>query len=353
MKLSKATAYLTVAAGGLVLLGCPPQSPRLDEASVSEAIARDAAGASTTVHGIGYVDPVSEVHALSFKTGGVIARCPAGIGDSVKQGDTLMILDDAEEQVGVAAAEAEVVVAKAERACVFAGVNEFQIRAAERDVEMWTAKVDFATKEEGRHRELVENDAVSQSAFDEAETSLQQALAQLRRAQAELEYQKNFVTKEDRQLAEAKVTLATQRLELARQKLADTQLAAPFDGTVFEILRLEGEAVSEIYHEPVVLFGDTTRLRVRAEIDERHVAQLAEGQRVLVFGRSVGDKSFEGRIAVVKKIMGKKTVFSRAASERKDLDVLEVLIEMDDQFSAPVGLRVDVRVEIGSGKKGT
>jgi HlyD family secretion protein len=39
-------------------------------------------------------------------------------------------------------------------------------------------------------------------------------------------------------------------------------------------------------------------------------------------------------------------VFSRAATERKDLDVLQLFIDMDGRFTAPVGLQVDIKVRI-------
>ena len=102
MKVSEAMACLTVVAVGLLLSGCPSRRANFDETPASNAIVRSESGASTTVHGIGYVEPVSEVHALSFKTGGVISDCSVSIGDSVNEGDTLMVLDDAEERVGVA-----------------------------------------------------------------------------------------------------------------------------------------------------------------------------------------------------------------------------------------------------------
>ena len=41
-------------------------------------------------------------------------------------------------------------------------------------------------------------------------------------------------------------------------------------------------------------------------------------------------------------MMGPKTVFARVADERRDLDVVQVLIEMGPDFQFPVGLRVDV-----------
>jgi HlyD family secretion protein len=44
--------------------------------------------------------------------------------------------------------------------------------------------------------------------------------------------------------------------------------------------------------------------------------------------------------------MGNKTVFNRAASERKDLEVIQVLIEIEPGFSAPIGLEMEVRVSM-------
>jgi hypothetical protein len=52
-------------------------------------------------------------------------------------------------------------------------------------------------------------------------------------------------------------------------------------------------------------------------------------------------------VALVKRLMGNKTVFSHEASERKDLDVLQVLIDLPADFRAPLGLQVGVEVILG------
>ena len=82
--------------------------------------------------------------------------------------------------------------------------------------------------------------------------------------------------------------------------------------------------------EPAVIFGDLSRLRIRAEIDERYARDVKKGQRAVVFGRGLGQESLEGRVTEVRSIMGKRAMFSRAAAERKDLDVVQVLIELED-----------------------
>jgi hypothetical protein len=88
-----------------------------------------------------------------------------------------------------------------------------------------------------------------------------------------------------------------------------------------------------------------TAVRVRAEMDERFVRHLEVGQAATVFGRNLAGKSYRGRVAGLEHLMGNKTVFTRAASERKDLDVLQVLIDLGPEFQAPAGLQVDVKIE--------
>ena len=69
-------------------------------------------------------------------------------------------------------------------------------------------------------------------------------------------------------------------------------------------------------------------------------------QRAHVFGRALGEGRFVGRVAVVKRMMGNKTCVSRSASERKDLDVLQLLIDMPPDFRPPLGLQVDVAIDL-------
>lgn len=45
-------------------------------------------------------------------------------------------------------------------------------------------------------------------------------------------------------------------------------------------------------------------------------------------------------------MMGNKTCVSRSASERKDLDVLQLLIDMPPDFRPPLGLQVDVAIDL-------
>ena len=66
------------------------------------------------------------------------------------------------------------------------------------------------------------------------------------------------------------------------EEFRNTQLFAPMDGNVLEILNCEGESVSPFLREPVLLFADLSKYRIRAEIDEQYVHQVKPGQKATV-----------------------------------------------------------------------
>ena len=98
--------------------------------------------------------------------------------------------------------------------------------------------------------------------------------------------------------------------------------------------------------QPAVLFGDVSRLRIRAEIDERYAHRVRHGAVRRRVRPNVGNREYPGRVVLVKPVMGDKTLFSRSSRERKDLQIVQVLIEMDPEFRTPVGLRVDVAIRV-------
>jgi HlyD family secretion protein len=302
------------------------------------------AGPPVWVQGVGYVEPRTEVHRLVFKADGVIEKCLVEVGDSVKKGDPLMALDDREQRAAVAVAEQEVEVARQERDRLLVGTDPFEIAAAEQKVRLMAEHLRYLRREHERNQLLLRQSAASTFDLAASRNRLAEAEASLKGAEAEHQHLKNAVRAEDRGLAGAKVRLAQARLALARQRFQDATLRAPFDGKVLEILKREGEAQRQIDGEPAVVFADVRGLRVRAEIDERHARRIKVGQEALVFGRGLRKEAFPGKVMAVREIMGKKTVFARTAAERKDLDVLGILIAVAADFTAPAGLQVDVQI---------
>ncbi len=303
------------------------------------------------VQGIGYIEPASEVRRLAFKYPGVIAECRVEAGQMVKKGDVLMRLNDREERASAVKAEAMVALARAELAQTIAGVNPARIRAQKATLDAARAESDYAQRNLQRQKKLHESGgANSESDRDLAEMQAQQKEALSRQSAAELEHLEHYVRMEDLAVMEAKVKQAEAQLAEAQAMVDEMELKASFDGTVLEVLQREGNAAYTAYPEPVIVFGDLTKMRVRAEIDETYALRIKQGQSVLIRTRDEGRTEVRGTVVLVKQMMGKKTVFAKTATERKDLDVLQVLMDLPSGTSLPVGLEVDVQVLVKQGQ---
>jgi HlyD family secretion protein len=302
----------------------------------------------SVVEGIGYVEPRSDLRRLMFRTGGVIRSCFVNAGDVVHKGDLLCELDNSTQRAELELARKQVAQTKAGAADVNAGVNPYRLKVLERTIDRLREKVSHAKQDLERHERLVDSGGVSKQDYDAARTTRTQAEIELREMEAELLHLHNYVTPEKKALMRSNIDHAAANLLLAEERLWETRITAPFDGTVLKLLKREGEAVSGFVPEAVLLFGDLSRVRIRAEIDERFVKDLHVGQTAEVYGRNLLDRMHPGRVIELEKIMGDKTVFTRASSERKDLHALQVVIEMEPAFSAPVNLQVDVRIHHGN-----
>lgn len=305
---------------------------------------------SDRIAGIGYVEPATEIRRLVFPLDGVIGQCVVEVGDCVKRNDILIVLRNHKEKQALVVARSEYEMALADRKRILAGVESNELEAARRQCEIAAEKVRHAELEHTRFATLRKSSAASGQEFDLAVTTLKRCEMQLLADQARLRHLERFVRPEDMALADAKVAVAKERVEMAQKIVDDTTLRAPSDGTVLEILKREGDGTRVIDGQPALIFADLSRLRVRAEIDERHIHQLNARMTAVVTGRPLGFREFHGKVARINRLMGPKTVFSRVADERRDLDVVQVLVDMAPDFHYPAGLRVDVYLEQGEKK---
>lgn len=293
----------------------------------------------------GRVEPYSGLRRLVFKTEGVIRDCRVQAGSQVKKGDVLMVLDNHEQEAAVAVAQSELQQAKAERTKALSGAHPEEIAAARSKVQMLQEQVRFFRTEFERTRRTAVRSAASEQEYAQSWTAwVQKAVSQLN-AEAELRKLEQQVRPEDRALADARVERAQAQLKLAQHRLEDACLKAPCDGTVLEVLKNEGEGQRLLDNEPVLIFADLTQLCVQVSVEQKHAAQLGAGQEVVISGRGLSGATYPGRIGLVKHMLSSRSGRARSGGEQ---DVLQVLVEVESSFRAPVGLPVDVNIHLGS-----
>lgn len=299
------------------------------------------------IQGVGYVEPASEIRRLAFKHPGILGEYSIQLGQTVKAGDTLAAQQNKEEQAAVSVAESQLLTAQADLKKVLAGINPYEIEAKNNAQRVSALDAEYARRKLNRIEQLRSNKFASEDERDLAETNAKLKNAESQRLISESRFLTHFVREVDKQLALAQVAVAEAQLQAAKQRLAETYLIAPIDGTVLETILRVGESTFSVGSpEPALLLGDITKLRVRVEIDENYALALKEGQKAMIFGRGLGDKEIPAHVALVKKIMGKKTVFAKTATERKDIDVIQAFIEPAAEMQAPIGLEVNAKIAI-------
>lgn len=234
-------------------------------------------------------------------------------------------------------------VGEAKRDLTHAGAHPDAVKAAEARHQAAEVEMAFRRSERVRLEGLRDRRSVSGVDMDTAVFADRTSTAFSEITGSELAKLKNQVRAEDRALLDAEAFSAKADVEAARSAVQTMVIRVPTDGRVIEISRYAGESVSSAPSEPVVLFAPAGPLEVRAEVDEQFATQIKIGDQAKVLSR--GDAlQKQGSVREIKPVMGRKSVFTQSATERMDLQILELRIELEESISWPIGMEVDVEI---------
>ena len=154
---------------------------------------------------------------------------------------------------------------------------------AEADVERLRVGVDDAATQLARSRELAAGDLISEIELEAAGVSLRSAEAQLKSAEA--------------QVAQAQASLNQNEVNLEH-----TVIRTPIDGIVTSRLVDVGQTVAASFQAPelFVIAADLTKMRVIADIDESDVGRIRPSQRVTFTVDAYPAEEFEGSVSQIR-----------------------------------------------------
>lgn len=265
---------------------------------------------------------------LALAVSGMVQSINQMEGDVVNPGDVILTLraDDATRRVR----EAELNLSSRQS-------DLARAKAAPRDEDIQVAQANL--------RKATVYAAAAESSYNSSPTSQNDAARQA--AQADLDIARanfnrliNGATQEEITALQNSVTVAQIELDVAKAALAQTQLTAPFTGTVTEITPHEGELVGGF--NPIVTIADLSQLQIQADIDEIDVANVAVGQAVQVRLDAFPGAQFDGKL----------TRLFPAASTARGSTVYTALIDFDPQnFRVRLGMGANLKI-ITIDKKG-
>jgi ABC exporter DevB family membrane fusion protein len=292
----------------------------------------------------GRVEPLSEEVEIGSEIDGRLAQVHVEEGQSVRKGQVLATLVNADYAARVQLAESLIAERRAELERLHNGARDQERRESSAFVDEAKAVLEQTRTERDRRQFLLDKGAISRTEFESASRDFQVASARAEAARQRASLVQADTRIEEIHRAEAEIVSAEARAAEARALLAKTVIVSPINGVVLRKNQRTGENVSSQATSPILTLGDTSHLRVRVDVDETDVARVASGQNVIIKVSAYGDRTFNGKVTRVGRILGKKNIRTGDPAERVDTKVLETLVDLQPGTELPVGLRVDAYI---------
>ena len=206
--------------------------------------------------------------ALSTKVPGRVFRIPVDFGSGVEQGQILAEIEPRDYQLQEQQAEAALAQARVRLGLSPTGKDTHVDPEQTGTVKQARALLDEADQKRDRFAALVDKGFIAKAEFDAADAAYKVALSQYQDAVEEIRNR------------QAVLMQRRSELEIARQRLADTVIRAPFDGVIQIKAASVGEYLAVSAH--VVTLVRMDPLRLRAEVPERAASRVQAGQKVRV-----------------------------------------------------------------------
>jgi len=281
----------------------------------------------------GLVEPRSGEIRIFAPVTGRISEVSVAVNDKVLADEPLVRLDDEEARARVDAQRAEVATREKARDEKSAGKAANRRKAEDAVADAEEAMVDARAAFDGA--------AIARRAGKGSESTVASARAAWTSAEENLHHERDRLQNVEN---ESETPLPTQlegQLNVARENLrasiAELQkliVRASIASTVLQVSAKVGELATPAAAQPLVLLGDLSKLRVRAE-------KIKEGDRVVVRANAFPGRDFSGRVVTIAPIVAAGRINPAGSRNLTDISVTEVMVDLDDFGPLLVGMKVD------------
>ncbi len=301
---------------------------------------------------LGRLIPYGDVSSVATPSGAGDARVAAlevNIGDTVKMGDVLAVLDNLPQlQSAVQSAKANVSVRaagleqtraaiSASRAEASAALSKAEAAAIETDAEL------------SRATSLFDRGVITRAEMDSAIAAANTAAREVERNAATLSrYAEGSDTvKADLAVSDANLQAARAELARAQQDLDRAYVRAPIDGTVLNIHARTGERPST---SGLIDLGDTSRMTIEAEVYQSMISRVTIGDPVSASADALPEP-LNGVVSAIGLEIGRQSITSEDPAANTDARVIDVIITLDTESSTRAqsftNLEAVVRIDAG------
>jgi membrane fusion protein (multidrug efflux system) len=269
---------------------------------------------------------------------GPVSWCPWREGDHVKKGERLVVINRPLYRAEVQGSEAALAVARARLADMLAGPRKEEIAQAAETVRELEACAEFARTDLARVQQLVASSGLPEEALDKARLASVKCETKLSAAREKYKMLKAGPTRTDIAVQKALVQEALAKRDIARAKLDESIIVAPFDGIVTRVDIRPGDLAQA--RTPLLALMEKSSVVLRFGVPESDMSALTDKATVRVVLGALPGRTYTARI---------QRLFPQIDEQTRTRTV-EARLETTDDLVP--GMFARVRLGIGGSQRG-
>jgi multidrug resistance efflux pump len=320
---------------------------------------------TSQVAGAGIVEASSQNVSIGTNVPGVVTQVHVNVGDRVEAGAALFTIDERSTRSELAVAQAQLAQARAALAQARAALARDQASPRPEDLPPAQARVeevksqlaDATAQLDNAERVKAVPGTISQEELDRRRWAVETARARVTTAEAELARIKAGtwgmqvdVSRAEVAAGEAQVVAGEARVAQVMTELERLTVRAPSAGQVLQVNVRAGEfAQAGVLSTPLMLFGSTSTLHVRVDVDENDAWRVRPQAKARASLRGNASLMTELTFVRIEPYVIPKRSLTGDSSERVDTRVLQVLYSFPSgTLPVYVGQQMDVFIEAPS-----
>jgi multidrug efflux pump subunit AcrA (membrane-fusion protein) len=251
-----------------------------------------------------------ETSNVAPKVAGKVVNVGVDVGDFVGQGAVIARIDDSDARRRLAAAEAGVkqtvaAVRQAEAKLGLGPGGSFnastipEVRSANANYQQALAELRQAEANEQRYRDLVQSGDTAMITYEQYRTARDTARARANAAKETLDAQVNTAKQNNQAIASANASVEAARtqVEIAKQEVTDTIVRAPFSGFVTVRDVAVGEFVSSA--DVIATIIRSNPIKIQMQVAENDVPSILVGRGVSIQVDAYRERRFSGTVSAI------------------------------------------------------
>ncbi len=235
---------------------------------------------------------------VGTRASGTLLELPSKVGDYVKKGDLLALIDDRDLQANLESAKATLNRLKTELEMIDR-TYPLQIKQMQARINATKSTYDYALKNYEREKVLLSKDFTTQDSVDRAKRESDVSFADYEMSKAELE-RLRAEFKERRAASLASIKAQEEQIKAVEIAISFTKIYAPISGYVAQVIKQEGETVvAQLNAENLITLMDPSKLEVQLLVDETDITEVHEGSIVRYYVGALPNRWFESKIKAI------------------------------------------------------